>query len=106
MKSRICAEIIQRMMAGKGWNAAALSLAAGLNRRAIKDILVGRAASPKLSTVFKIARALPCDPCELMGLGPRVSLAPALLRLLEQYDEDEQEQLAQALAALPHHPRT
>lgn len=95
---------LQRIMAEKGWNAAALSLAAGLNRRAVKDILESRAVSPKLSTVFKLASALPCDPGELIGLGSRVSLVPALADLLRQYDEADQERLARGLAALPRLP--
>ena len=84
----------------KGLSAAELSRAAKLNIRAVKDIEEGRAISPKISTVFAIARALSEDPAEMMGLGPRVSLQADLVRLLAQYSEEEQSRLVAALAAL------
>ena len=90
-----------RLMAEKGFRAAELSKRAGLNARAVKDIEEGRVASPKLSTAFALARALGCDPGEMMGLGPRERLAPALVEYLLQYDLSEQERLLQALSALP-----
>ena len=93
-----------RIMAEKGMNPAQLSVAAGMNRRMVTDLLEGRAASPKLSTVANLARALACDMCELIGLGPKIDLAPRLAALLRQYDEAAQEQLATALSALPPFP--
>jgi len=44
-------------MRGSGMTAAGLSKAAGLNVRAVKDIEERKTASPKLSTVFALARA-------------------------------------------------
>ena len=83
---------------------AQVSVAAGLNRRAVTDLLENRAASPKLSTAYAIAKALNEDLGEMMGLGHSVRLVPELAQLLEQYGPDEQAQLAKALAALPRAP--
>jgi DNA-binding Xre family transcriptional regulator len=102
--SEILRENLARMIAEKGTNPARLSLDAGLNRRGVSDILEGRAKSPKLSTVFKLAEALSCDPGELIGLGPRLHLAPRLAQLLQQYSEADQARLATALANLPPAP--
>lgn len=88
-----------------GLSAAELSRRAGLNPRAVKDIEEGQSVSPKLSTVFKLAKALKKDPGEMMGLGPRPKLQADLARYLEQYDEADQERLLGALRALPLLPR-
>lgn len=90
-----------RLMAEKGFKAAELSKRAHLNARAVKDIEEGRVASPKLSTVCALANALGEDPAEMMGLGARSRLVPALAAYLAQYDQSEQERLLQALSALP-----
>ena len=94
-----------RIMAERGLKAAQLSKLAGLNPRAVKDIEEGRAASPKMSTVFALAKALDADPAEMMGLGARVRLRRDLVAFLERYDEADQERLLSALAALPQAPR-
>jgi len=94
-----------RLMAERGLKAAQLSKMAGLNPRAVKDIEEGRAASPKLSTVFALAQALDADPAEMMGLGARARLRQDLVAFLQQYDEADQERLLAALAALPSAPR-
>ncbi len=83
---------------------AELSVKAGLNRRAVTDIREGRVRSPKLSTVFALARALGRDPGEMMGLGKRPRIRAGLADLLSQYDEDGQEQLEAAIQAFPVRP--
>lgn len=90
-----------RTMREKSLKAAELSKKAGLNPRAVKDIEEGRAQSPRLSTVFKLAKALGVDPGELVGLGPRQTLNVELAHYLSQYDEEEQVRILQALSALP-----
>ncbi len=95
---------LERIMLDKGMNPAQLSLRAGLNRRAVSDILEGRAQSPKLSTALSLASALGCDVGELIGLGKRAYLVPELAELLSQYDQSAQEQLAKALAQIPQRP--
>lgn len=93
-------------MISKGMNPASLSIAAGLNRRAVADLLEGQATSPKLSTAFALAKALESSLDELTGQRPQVSIAPKMLELLSQYGRDEQEQLAAAIANLPPAPAT
>ena len=78
-----------------------LSLAAGLNRRAVRDIEERRSQSPKLSTIVKLAEALEIDPADLIGRGGRPKLNDALLDYLAQYDEDAQARLLQALETFP-----
>jgi transcriptional regulator with XRE-family HTH domain len=93
-------ENLARIVKERGLKPAQLSVAAGLNRRAVTDLIEGRAESPKLSTAYAIAKVLDVDLGELVGLGKSVHLAPELANLLEQYSPAEQERLARALAAL------
>lgn len=86
------------------WNDASLSLAAGLNRRAVTDLREGRVRSPKLSTVFALANALGRDPGEMMGLGRRHRIQDDLAAYLSQYSESEQERILAALAAMSRTP--
>lgn len=95
---------LQAEMLAQGLNPASLSLRADLNRRAVTDLLEGRAQSPKLSTAYALAVALGVGLDELVGLRPQVSIAPQLAQLLSRYDEAEQVQLAEAIAALPRAP--
>lgn len=90
-----------RIMAERGIAAATLSKMAGLNARAVKDIEEGRVKSPKVSTVFAIARALDEDPAVMLGLGPRPKLRQELVEFLQQYTESEQAQILAALSAFP-----
>lgn len=93
-----------RIIAERGITEAALSKQAKLNARAVTDIREKRTASPKLSTVFALARALDYDPAQLMGLGPRPKLNAELAKFLSQLDEAEQARLLAALAAVPPAP--
>lgn len=93
-----------RFMAERGMKEAELSKAAKLNARVVTDIRERRSASPKISTVFALARALDVDPAELMGLGPRYRLHAELAEFLSQYSEADQERFLAALEALPRLP--
>jgi transcriptional regulator with XRE-family HTH domain len=97
-------ENMLRALAESGMTEATLSVKAGLNRRAITDIREGRVTSPRISTVFAIARALGKDPAELMGLGARHRLNDELARFLSAYSEEDQLLFLAALAALPRAP--
>jgi len=88
-------------MRDSGMSAAELSRRAGLNARAVKDIEENRVRSPKLSTVFALAKALNRDPGEMMGLGPRPKVQGDLAAFLSQYPEDEQERFLSALRLMP-----
>ncbi|MGY6704607.1 helix-turn-helix transcriptional regulator [Roseinatronobacter sp.] len=58
----------------RGLSAAGLSRKAGLNPRAVKDIEERRTGSPRLSTVFNLARALEVPVEVLLGLDQGLSL--------------------------------
>ncbi|WP_386684602.1 helix-turn-helix domain-containing protein [Loktanella sp. R86503] len=88
----------------KGFNARQLSERAGLGERNVKDIEEGRSQSPKISTVFSLAKALDADPAEMMGLGTRVKINSDLAEFLEQFDAEGQSRLLAALAAIPRKP--
>lgn len=91
-------------MKDQGLSEAELSVRAGLNRRAVTDIREERTRSPKLSTVFALAKALGLDPGEMMGLGPRHKVQADLAEFLAQYGEDEQARLLDAIRAFPAAP--
>lgn len=77
---------LQRIIAERGTNYRAVSEKAGLNHGACYDLIKGRARSPKIENVFKIAAALGVLPSELFG-GP--------------VPEGIREQMNEALALLP-----
>lgn len=104
-ESEVFRENLLRIIAERGLPEAQVSTDAGLNRRAVTDIRERRTASPKLSTVMALAKALSVDPGELLGLGRRHRLNARLAAFLEQYSEDDQERFLDALAALPRSPR-
>ncbi|MTH33043.1 helix-turn-helix domain-containing protein [Paracoccus limosus] len=91
-------------MQAQGFNAASLSKKVDMNRRAVQDILDGQSQSPKLSTAHALARALDRTLDQLTGDAPQVSIVPRLRELLSQYDQDEQERLAEAILNLPRAP--
>lgn len=91
-------------MDAQGSNPANLSVKADMNRRAVTDLLEGRAQSPRLSTAYALAKALGLTLDQMTGDAPQRSITPRLLDLLSQYDEAEQEQLAEAILNLPRAP--
>lgn len=96
---------LKQAMEDRGLSASQLSMRAGLNRRAVKDIEEGRAIAPKISTVFALAEALNVPPSYLLGISDiPTDLERQFLALLRQYDEDGQARLLEALRALA--PRT
>lgn len=103
-EGEIFRENLLREMEEQGLNEAQLSVMAGLNRRAVTDIRERRTLSPKISTVFALARALKRDPAEMMGLGPRYRLCQDLAMFLEQYEPEDQARFLAALRAIPRLP--
>lgn len=93
-----------RVIKERGLSEAQLSKLASLNPRAVTDIRERRVASPKLSTVFALAKALDMDPGELLGLGKRHNLRPELAEFLEQLSVEEQSRFLAALSAIPRQP--
>ncbi len=60
-------ENLKTLMESKGFHAAGLSLAAGLNRRAVSDIFDGASKNPRMQTVQALARALGVSVNRLLG---------------------------------------
>jgi len=64
-------ENLRVLIAHKGSNPRALSLAAGLNATAVRDMLEGRAKFPRYDTVESLSKALGVTPAQLMGGDPQ-----------------------------------
>jgi transcriptional regulator with XRE-family HTH domain len=58
---------LRELMEQKGFNPRSLSLAAGLNATAVRDMLEGRTQSPRYDTARALANALETTPAILMG---------------------------------------
>lgn len=95
---------LKKLRTEAGMDAKALSLKAKLGERAVKDIEEGRSQSPKLSTAFKLAKALEVDVAVILGISNVAKIRSELVDFLAQYDEDGQAQLLAALSAIPRQP--
>ncbi|MDD7972459.1 helix-turn-helix domain-containing protein [Roseinatronobacter alkalisoli] len=92
----------------RGFSAASLSRKAGLNSRAVKDIEERRTGSPRISTVFKLARALDMAPEILLGLtvpqadhpGQQPAHDPEIDAFLSSLSQSERESLAASIRHL------
>jgi transcriptional regulator with XRE-family HTH domain len=75
---------LRRLMEEKEFNPRSLSLAAGLNATAVRDILEGRAKYPRYDTIESLAKALKITPNHLMTGGnggkPENAQTPATSR--------------------------
>ena len=100
-ENEIFRQNLMRIREEKDIDAKKLSRMAGLGERAVKDIEEGRSQSPKISTVFRLAKALNVDPGEMLGLPARAGINEKLVKFLSQYDEAGQEQLLAALSLIP-----
>lgn len=96
---------LKRIRTERGLDAANLSLAAGLNRRAVTDIEIGAAKSPKLSTAMALSEALDVPLSEMLGPGSPDALLQEWVDFLAQYDEEDQRNLLRAVQALRIAPR-
>lgn len=61
---------LRALMAHRGFNARSLSLTAGLNATAVRDMFEGRARFPRYDTIEALSRALNVTPAQLMGGTP------------------------------------
>lgn len=87
-------------MLARGMNPASLSRAAGLNARAVTDILSGVSRSPKISTAYSLAKALNLTIEDLIHGARPDRVKASVIALLSRYPEEKQEAIAQALAAI------
>ncbi|MDE3078971.1 MAG: helix-turn-helix transcriptional regulator [Paracoccaceae bacterium] len=89
-----------RLMREKGMSAAALSRAAGLNPRAVKDIEERRANSPRIATVVALARGLGVSEATLLGLPSAMEVSPELSAFLARFDPEQQDEILQRLSEM------
>ncbi|RYE12839.1 MAG: XRE family transcriptional regulator [Rickettsiales bacterium] len=68
MENNIKYELI-RLMDMHDFNMKSLSVAAGLNETAIRDIIKGRVKNPRIDTLQKIAKVLNCSIGDLLGIN-------------------------------------
>ncbi|MGE4351029.1 MAG: helix-turn-helix domain-containing protein [Bdellovibrionales bacterium] len=66
---------LRALISHRGLNPRALSLKAGLNATAVRDMLEGRARFPRYDTVEALAKALEVTPAQLMGGTPQTVLS-------------------------------
>ena len=59
-------EVLEKKMKEKGLTMQGLSVAAGMEASAVKNIIYERSIFPKIDTVDKLARGLGCSPYELL----------------------------------------
>lgn len=83
----------------QGFSAAGLSRKAGLNPRAVTDILDGRIDSPRVQTVIALEHALDTPAGTLLGLD-RSMIMDELFELLSGLDKATQQRLLDTLQSL------
>lgn len=93
-------EKLKHIRMEKGLDAANLSLAAGLNRRAVTDIETGASKSPTLRTASRLADALGVSLLELTSGESRSDITCEWRNFLSRYDEEDQRKLLAALQSL------
>ncbi|MGE3623255.1 MAG: helix-turn-helix domain-containing protein [Bdellovibrionales bacterium] len=105
---------LRKLMEDRGYNPRSLSLRAGLNATAVRDMLEGRSKFPRYDTARSLAIALDTTPVALMGdedgpgmppknvrLGDDLELLVEILTRLQEVAEEEKKELApRELAAM------
>lgn len=91
---------LRRMMAAAGLNPHTLADRAGINPTGVYDILNGKARSPKLETVAKLAHALGTSVSGLIEDASEATLRSDLQAIALQLDHEEQERLLAIARAL------
>lgn len=92
------------LMARQDVNAASLSRKAGLNTRAVKDILEGRSVSPRLSSAVAIAGALDTTIERMIQKEDPHDVDPKLIDFFSQYSQQQQMTVLNALNCLSKPP--
>lgn len=84
----------------RGTNPSELSLRAGLNRRAVADILSGTSKSPKLSTVHALAETLDLSIEDLVFGADRPKVSSDIIEMLSRYNHNQQRQILATFLSL------
>lgn len=92
------------LIEARDFNPRSLSLKAGLNATAVRDILEGRAKYPRYDTVEALAKALEVKPSELMSGKAKDILSPKPSQAVEpaqsSLEEDDLELLTDIIGKL------
>jgi len=92
---------LRALMAHRGFNARSLSLTAGLNATAVRDMLEGRARFPRYDTVESLSKALSVTPAQLMGGTPDTILhTDPTLEVQDPLADDDLNLLTEIIARL------
>jgi transcriptional regulator with XRE-family HTH domain len=91
---------LQAFMAVRGLNAHELAARAGMNPTAVYDILSGKARSPKIETVAKLAGALGVAATTLIETPDEAILRAELHQVYDQLSPEEQQRLLTIAQAL------
>ncbi|AZB54459.1 helix-turn-helix domain-containing protein [Cereibacter sphaeroides] len=92
--SQTLADNLVRLIREHGTTASALALKCGFSQSAIHDIINGRSANPKVSTVGKIAETLGVPFAELFLSQEQIQAEGEMLRAYHSLPPDEQRKLA------------
>jgi len=84
-------------MEAKGFNPRSLSLKAGLNATAVRDMLEGRTRFPRYDTVLALSQVLEIPPSQLMGGPTGLVEAP---KKPAKVEEDDLELLTEIITRL------
>lgn len=95
----ILAANLKAMMEERGLSMAALSRLAGANSTAVHDIIHGRARSPKLETVEKLAAALDVTVDDLLREERRAEVERDLLSACQQLGPQDRKRLLETARA-------
>ena len=91
---------LQRLMELRGTNAHELAARSGINPTGVYDILSGKARSPKLETLAKLAAALHVSPSALIETPPESRLREDLEAIFHQLAPADQERILMIATAL------
>ena len=95
----LVARNIQALMEAKGLDPAKLARASGLNPTGIYDIIKGKSRSPKIETVYKIAKGLGVPITAIFSEHSASERDKELMIIYDQLSEDKREMLMQAARA-------
>lgn len=95
--SQIIAQNLERLLRERGISALELASRANYGRTMVYDILAGRSASPKVSTVADLAAALHVPVSDLFLTQAQIAAQSEMIQAYNLLPEAEQRRLAQVV---------
>jgi transcriptional regulator with XRE-family HTH domain len=95
--SQIIAQNLERLLRERGMSALELAARAKYGRTMVYDILAGRSASPKVSTVADLAAALHVPVSDLFLTQAQIAAQSEMIQAYNLLPEAEQRRLAQVV---------